>query len=1187
MVQINRKEFPLYELDNQDTIIQRISSIMKTIPKYLYFPEGIPTVWDGNIVVQDLLDVIKKSATELNFDSLYKVISQKIIQQNLSLEKDILYPFIAYNVPIQNTLDPALKGALILLIQVQIDEGGYILNYISVEDIERSRVATIDSIEEDIKKTTKQTKIQTKMFNTLQTAKGIPYTPFELERTSFDLKLEIPNISLAELFNYIQLNPRVPFSSQGTFYKILKDYIPPTEWSYSLEDAIVIKILQRRDVDRAIPDDYTDIIISIEPSPPGKEIASANMILDTSKINISLDEFINSFMDIFKSIPRLQIIDTVENMINGSFYFPHHQIDKYVLQDLIMNNPLFSSLMAIDESDKTTKKKNSIYIYFRNSSLGQININITEKISEKGDPILRGKDIINEFKYGSTYIRIKISRADNIASIQAFQNMFSKLMAIYDKEYSTIVEYYKIFIPTFASENIKKTIIDRDLRLKDIAPEVFIKGYPPTCPHQPTIISNDEVEEAEKNGKKVMRYPLDNNKDFPQHNYICNNPKAPYPGLRNNPLQNKNIVPYLPCCYEKDHSIIPGKIYGHYFKGEPLNEISADAGQQDFIITNKFVPQDKYGILPDDLTKMFDIYNYQEGYKFVRKGVYPTRSSFLECVLEGMWEQTGILLLGLNTIEDRSAYLYSLRDELSQEAQAASCKQEMYDFTTTEILNHIKNPDIYFDPKYFVSLLENYFKCNIYIFSRKKDTQLTLPRHIQSFYKTYTNKPCIFIYEHSGSKSDHSTYPRCELIVRWKVGYSDKLEYNARSNSTVCKGIHKLYNQLRQSYSLNISIPETIFPIEHPEIIIKEQGIDSYGKCRMITFLYNGVIGTILTSPIQPLTVPEIINWIIIPIEHSLALKVANLLKITITKQNIINDMGRGYSGILGNVVITIPTLPTSPSYTIPEQEQGVGYPESKDSALYKYNTSKKLARYITSYMLWLYSTYLQKENLSPSLKEIINFQQKFIEIRPNFSYGFVPKTFSIDSGVMYKGKLIVTSTETLKRLLYVLRITSMDNLKITSYHLRTTIDNYYNDVTDFDQYQFQVVLQGELSVDKWIQEHKLSYILHNTVQLQMRTPYFFQNILIGPDIYLAQNTTDISIAIHIYNTWNTKNYNPGEKPKIDIDIDNSIIESFTLYSYRNDKDITQHKIGKKNTNIKILGYKVQDESFFTILLQL
>jgi hypothetical protein len=1183
MVKINRKEFPLYELDNQDTIIQRIASDMKTIPKYLYFSQGIPTSWNGNIVVQDLLFVIKDSAKELNFDSLHKVVAQKITQQNLSLEKDILYPFIAYNVPIQKTLDPALKGALILLIQVQIDEGDYSFNSISVEDIELSRATTINSIEEDIKQIAKQTKLQTKMFNTLQTAEGIPYTPFELERTSFVLKLDISNISLAELFNYIQLHPRVPFSSQGAFYKILKDYIPPTEWSYSLEDAIVIKILQRRDIDRAIPDDYTDIIISIEPSPPGQEIASANMILDTSRSNISLDEFTNSFMEIFKSIPRVQIIDKVENVINGSFYFPHHQIDKYVLQDLVMNNPLFSSLMAIDESDKATKNKNSIYIHFRNSSLGLININITEKLSEKGDPILKGKDIINEFKYGSNYIRIKISRAENIASVEAFQSMFSKLMAIYDKEYSTIVEFYKQFIPTFATENIKKTIIYTDLRLKDIAPEVFIKGYPPTCPHQPTIISNDEVEEAEKNGKKVMRYPLDSNKDFPQHNYICTNPKAPYPGLRNNPLQNKHIVPYLPCCYEKDHSIIPGKIYRHYFNGEPLNEIPENLGQQDFIITNKFVPQDKYGILPDDLTKMFDIYNYQEGYKFVRKGVYPTRSSFLECVLEGMWEQTGILQLGLDTIEDRSAYLYSLREELSQAAQAASCKQEMYDFTTTEILNHIKNPDIYFDPKYFVSLLENHFNCNIYIFSRKKDIQLTLPRHIQSFYKTYTNKPCIFIYEHSGSKSDHATYPRCELIVRWKVGYSDKVEYNARSNSTVCKGIHQLYKQLRQSYSLDKSIPETIFPIKHPEIIIQEQGIDSYGKCRMITFLYNGVIGTLLTSPIQPLTVPEIINWIIIPIEYSLALKVADLLKITITKQNIINDMGRGYSGILGNVDITIPTLPTLPSYTIPEQEQGVGYPESKDSVLQEYNTSKRLARYIISYMLWLYSTYLHKENLSPSLQEIINFQEKFIEIRPDFSYGFVPKTFSVDSGVMNNGKLIVTSIETLKRLVYVLRITSMDNLKITSYHLRTTIDNYYTDVTDFDQYQFQVVLQGELSVEKWIQEHKLSYIINNTVQLQLRTPYFFQNILVGPDIYLAQNTSDIAIAIHIYNTWNTKQYNPGEESKFD----KTLVPSFTLYSYRNEKDITQHKIGKENTNIKIIGYKVQDESFFTVLLQL
>ena len=184
----------------------------------------------------------------------------------------------------------------------------------------------------------------------------------------------------------------------------------------------------------------------------------------------------------------------------------------------------------------------------------------------------------------------------------------------------------------------------------------------------------------------------------------------------------------------------------------------------------------------------------------------------------------------------------------------------------------------------------------------------------------------------------------------------------------------------------------------------------------------------------------------------------------------------------------------------------------------------------------------------------------------------------------MHKGKLIVTSRETLKRLIYVLKITSMDNLKITSYHLRTTIEDYYNDVTDFDQYQFQVILQGELSVEKWIQEHKLTYVLNPKVQLHLRTPYFFQNNLVGPDIYLAQNTTEVTLAMQIYTTWTNRHYNPGEEPTTG-DIQSR--PSFTLYSYRNANDITLHKVGGGDKTIKILGYKVQDDSFFTVLLPL
>ena len=61
MVLINKKiKFIVYELDTQKSAINRLAAELKTLPNYLYFPSGIPTLNEfhnerGDIVVEDLL----------------------------------------------------------------------------------------------------------------------------------------------------------------------------------------------------------------------------------------------------------------------------------------------------------------------------------------------------------------------------------------------------------------------------------------------------------------------------------------------------------------------------------------------------------------------------------------------------------------------------------------------------------------------------------------------------------------------------------------------------------------------------------------------------------------------------------------------------------------------------------------------------------------------------------------------------------------------------------------------------------------------------------------------------------------------------------------------------------------------------------------------------------------------------
>lgn len=1191
MVQINGAyKFVVYDLDSRQSAIARLAAEMKTLPKYLYFPEGIPTIKqfheeNQNIRVEDLFRVISSDTAGYNFVPIFEQLKDKIGQQNLDLYTDVFLPFVSFNKSIED-VSADIQGIYILLMQTELDKANILTEKQNIERIWNDRKKILDSITKAIKINISNVNKQKKLYEQFDSISvGLPYTSFELERVNFEFTLDMINVTIMELFNYIQLNSSVPFACINNIFKILKDFMPSEEWKMYLENAIIFKVLQKTDLSGVKITDFTDAIVSIL-GKPGEEVITVGMSLITSAQHLTKDKLIERFLGTIKGLGDIRINNIRDSHLNGVFYFPKHCINKYVLGDLIMINPLFSSMMSIDESEKASKKKESIYIHFKHSRIGNVTANITEKVSEKGDPTLRGKDVKNDFKFGTNYIRVKISTIENLKSVKSFQELFSKLLIIYDKEYQKIVDFYRLYIPNFANVSKPTLLPVENLKLKDIAPEVFVKGYPPKCPQQPTIISDDKIEEAQ--GKMVMRYPQSENEGFIPRNYICEHPDAKYPGLRNNPLSNRDIVPYLPCCYTKNHKETKGTIFRHYYYGEELRT-KTNVEQQDIIITNKFVPKDNYGTLPDDITKLFDIFDPQEGYMYVRKGVFDTKSSFLDCVMEGMYEETDIL--SFQDKMEREARLYDMREELAVPSYAASCRQEMYDFSTEEILTAIRDPNVYMDPKLFISMLEERFNCNIYVFNRTniRNGQLALPRHLQAFYKTKRRAKCIFIYEHWGSISDHAKYPRCELIVRWRIGggKEEDVTYYSNYDSKIAEGVRTVFNRMRKAYALNIEITETEFPINNPNLKLICQGIDSYGKCRMVKFKYKGQIGTLLTTPIQPLNLSEEKKWIVTKMKKVTALQFATSIGMVVTAQSIIQNMIKELHGILGNVNISLPIEDSVPMTGVPILEKGVSYPENEISVIDNYNLYKKLARYVVEYTYWLFSKYLQEDSSRDmNINTINSFVQNKIKVVKDFNYEHVGKIFSMNSGVMNDGKLVVKSEETLKRLVYVLRLALYRfRKKITEYHKRTVIENYYVDVTDFDQYQFQVILQGDQSVEKWIHEQKIKYNIYDSVQISFQnTPYFFKNTLIDDQIYLLQNTDDLQKALNIATVWLHSGYNPRENvPFV------SELVQFTLYSYVNSKNIKKFSVGGLPTplDIRMLGYKIEDKSFFGVLLPL
>ena len=282
--------------------------------------------------------------------------------------------------------------------------------------------------------------------------------------------------------------------------------------------------------------------------------------------------------------------------------------------------------------------------------------------------------------------------------------------------------------------------------------------------------------------------------------------------------------------------------------------------------------------------------------------------------------------------------------------------------------------------------------------------------------------------------------------------------------------------------------------------------------------------------------IPEIEKWIPTKLKQKTAINLCQELNIILTGQSISRDVVKELYGILGNVRISIPIEDGTPDTDIPLVSKGSSYIESNTSIIDNHNKYKKLTRYIIEYMFWLFSRYIHEQQIKAEeleneqeLNVIKSFIKTNVKINKDFEYSNVEKSFNLKSGVMNNGQLIIKSKETLKRLVYTLRLSLLRfRQKIIDYHTRKVIENYYLDVSDFDQHQFQVILQGDNSVEKWIQQQKTKYFLYDSAQPQLITPYFFKNTLVDDKIYLAQNTDDIGKAMDIYNIWKKSKYNPN-----------------------------------------------------------
>lgn len=1313
MVPIN--DFEVYPWDSRQTVIERLAATLKTLPKYLYLPAGQD--WNGfygllkegrHVEVGDLLKDMRDADGVLSIVPILKKVAtpeEFLISTKLNMQ-DVVNPFIAYSTQLEDAT-PVERSSFLLVLRNQI---GSSYARVAPESIWSDRKAIKRRITEEIaanEKTVKESQV-------LVRTKGLPHTDFIRQEVALHLEFDFRGLTLLEVFDSINLTPRVPFASVDNLYKILRDFTPDPDWG-AVEGTIYLQF-------RATPPSEAPVFLEAALIVEG-ETGHEKGILETGpidyKLGLTAKSFLLNLQEIFH--PRLLLEPEVSSIIRekGEFYYKLRKepIDSYVLGDLALNDPLFNQYLAIDEHEAATKKKrSSTYIHFFGGGGDEqtITANITVYRVRAKDPVIRN----HGYKTGEYYLKVLVKNVSSRSDLEDFMIIFGKLLARYYVKAPGIIKIYKellpdseVFPPKYKPRKALVKGKKTKATLKEQAPEVFVSGYPTKCGDQPRIISSQEAKEAEEAGKVVMRYPKTSTEGFPQRWYVCDQEDGhPYPGLRFNNLSNSNIVPYLPCCFKTPQDLgrqgEPGKQtkpYAHYFYDVPIVS-GTGSSRQNILTRDLFTDPPKVAALPNELEEMLNLVTYRKGWSFVREGVFDSKASFLECVLEALQSYSGadpatksisdeigetLQYTSDETQEaheafikasedgagrsvqvkaeaelweakkvERIALLNNIRKELANPSNIAGCSQEMYDYTEDEIRETIRDPDIYFDPRLLTNLIEKYFHCKIVLFSRvipgpqehnyqsSTNTILTLPRHVQAYYKTRENVPVILIYERLGRGSEQKEYPRCELITYWLNNREATTLHDA--DSVMSRAMQILYERVRESYNLNCLIPQTILPLgELKELGFKftHQEIDSYGKCRALMFDYKGETGSLLVSPIQPLLLPRFQGVVTPRLSLGAVREILTMLKVDPDRETIVGGDVNAYSGRIGNVRFSLPFKPRAKAAKgLPAEKDLIGRDQA-GSKLRTYTEDKRLARYMVEYARWLYSHFLSKTDKMDSVESLKTFIGKQIRVDDKYEYGHVTKTFSMTSGMSKDGVLYVKSDETQKRLIYTLQLYALHHPEeLKQYKSRTSISNYYLNVGDFTRYRSQVLLQGDDAVSKWINERGQDYFLHNEVltndridelaesieklsakldtlqesgqreaeqeriivkrdeqeieydqlySAMLRTPHFFKNRLVGDDgMYLYQASVGLPQSLRICDTWSKGSANDARA--INNSNEDSIPEKdFTIYSYRSATKITPYVCddgcrGGESDGVTILGYRNnENEPTYVSLLPL
>lgn len=1190
-MQINGKNFKVYLSDTVDTIKDRIAISMNTLPRYLAFDPEFESTEQTNVSVVNILAPVLYSKEirfpedQLNFDKISREEAERLF-------------VVMHDITGTDKTETDIEMFLTYVIT------GLTLN---AKTIWKDRHDIRKKMKDEIDKLRKKVDETTSAFEEFENIPSIKTVEYEVSMVQFNIRFGVQQaITVPELFNSLTVTKMAPYattscsSSSSPFYKIFYDFAPNPDW-LELETPNVVLVKVNGEVNANLRQlknkykKYTDAAFTIVNTAGQSEII-ATLSMNVGYRNVSRDVFIDRALQIFPGLNRSKITRMDELSTGGYITYPYQTILIPIWAELCMNNPFFNKIVALNESIRASKIKLNAYMYVLNTS--DI-LSITMKETEKAN--MYGME-----DEGSNFIRVRV-KARTIADSLKYQKILGRLFTLYNNERDLVLSEYRNYLGNKFLKDDQTKLIKRPrklekLELRAIAPDIFLPTYSRKCLKRPTIITREQAAQYRRTKEKqVIEFPVHG--ESIKRYYVCDHATHPYPGLRDNTLENKTKFPYIPCCYTKNQNR-EGTKFRHYYDQDTLKvQHSAD---QDIFISGKTLRPGLPGTLPTHIKELFTLSEPNPEFQFIRVGSNVTKSSFLECVMLAL----NIKNIQFLQVEARIPVVERMRKAIATETNAMAAKQEFYDEPITAIVNRMLTSNL--NALEFGHVLEMVFDCNIFVMSASdKDPSGTIhiPRHAQAYYKLQPTRGTVFIYQHDINTSDDTSEIQCELITRTRTPDTkilDNMDTFFPYYDPVVQKMWEVFRNINRSFSHNSMLPS----ISIPRLNVKSQVIDIYGKCRVVNIDFNGNMITMVSEPLPPYNAGNATQVYRTPLPVLNEFAKAN--RIVFRKQRVKAGRVREVEATMskGNLNVTFLCDDASRLEGVITMDDPENYDEilkPTNTVVSSFNHNKKIAKIIYQYGLYFMSRFMHANGYTTeplNEQQLLHFINQHTIIKTNhvFTSWDLSSKYSLDSQFVHgQTKVITTSREMLVRLMYMIRLfqnTHFDELVL--YKDNVHIGGFYEEISDFDELPSQFLLDSPQAVNGLTESYKTNNTVTKNVRINHSQPYFMYNPVIADQIYLAQNvmplykndsdgrrviSSGLQVATELVRFWDRYGYNPyGE----DIDGLGLGLEGerhVDVYSYVNTEEIVNLTKYENSVAGIVLGYLINGEAMYTAMM--